>query len=266
MIARQNIVKRKLRSLALWVFAYLENSGTADFDTNGEKQFIEDLFGHLRRVDQGNVVFFDIGANIGEYTQMLLEKAYSLKDAVEIHVFEPTQSCFKVITSKYRDVKEVILNNKAVSNSNGTAEIFYDALESTFASLHKRNLDAYSINMNRSEIVETIRLDAYVEKKGINHIHFLKIDIEGHEMAAFEGLGSYLNGDFIDFVQFEYGGANLDSHTSLMELYALFEKAGFVMTKVMRNGLDIRPYKPWMENFQYANYVAISRKIVDGLR
>ena len=85
-------------------------------------------------------------------------------------------------------------------------------------------------------------------------------------MAAFEGLGSYLNGDFIDFVQFEYGGANLDSHTSLMELYALFEKAGFVMTKVMRNGLDIRPYKPWMENFQYANYVAISRKIVDGLR
>ncbi len=245
MIARQNIVKRKLRSLALWVFAYLENSGTADFDTNGEKQFIEDLFGHLRRVDQGNVVFFDIGANIGEYTQMLLEKAYSLKDAVEIHVFEPTQSCFKVITSKYRDVKEVILNNKAVSNSNGTAEIFYDALESTFASLHKRT---------------------YVEKKGINHIHFLKIDIEGHEMAAFEGLGSYLNGDFIDFVQFEYGGANLDSHTSLMELYALFEKAGFVMTKVMRNGLDIRPYKPWMENFQYANYVAISRKIVDGLR
>ena len=37
------------------------------------------------------------------------------------------------------------------------------------------------------------------------------------------------------------------------------------VAKVMRDGLDVRPYQPWMENFQYANYVAISRKIVAGL-
>lgn len=42
--------------------------------------------------------------------------------------------------------------------------------------------------------------------------------------------------------------------------------AGFVMTKVMRKGLEVRPYKPWMDNFQYANYVAVSRRIVPELQ
>lgn len=50
-----------------------------------------------------------------------------------------------------------------------------------------------------------------------------------------------------------------------MELYVLFEDAGFVVAKIMRKGLEIRSYKPWMDNFQYGNYVAISKKKVDKL-
>ena len=119
--------------------------------------------------------------------------------------------------------------------------------------------------MNQSEIVETTPLDIYIKENSIEHINFLKIDIEGHEMAALLGIGGYFSGDFIDFIQFEYGGSHLDSHTSLMELYILFEKSGFKMSKIMPKDLDIRPYSPWMDNFQYANYVAISANIVDRL-
>lgn len=266
MITRQNYVLRKLRTLALRMFSYLDNNGTADFDTNGEKKFVDDLFQYVAQAEPGRGVFFDVGANIGEYTQMLLDKSSSLRVAPEIHVFEPTKSCFEVVTKKFGHADHVVLNQKAVSNSAGAVEIYYDAEKSALASLHKRNLAAYAVELDRSEMVETVRLDAYIEAKGIKHIHFLKIDIEGHEIAAFEGLGAYLTADFIDFVQFEYGGANLDSHTSLMDLYTLLEKAGFVMTKVMRNGLEVRPYKPWMDNFQYANYVAISQKILKKLK
>jgi hypothetical protein len=85
-------------------------------------------------------------------------------------------------------------------------------------------------------------------------------------LAVLEGLGSYLRGDFIDFVQFEYGGTNLDSHTRLMDFYLLFEQSGFKVAKIMPKGLDIRPYNPWMDNFQYANFVAISTKIIDRLK
>ncbi|MFZ4854984.1 MAG: FkbM family methyltransferase [Desulfuromonadaceae bacterium] len=266
MITREKSLYRKLRTLALRTFLSLDNSGTADFDTNGEKKFVEKLFDFVACSEQGHAVFFDIGANVGEYTEMLLEKSSKLPTAPEIHVFEPTSSCFGVITAKFSARDNVVLNNLAVSSSADEVEIYFDAEQSTLASLHKRNLEAYSIKLNRSETVTTIRLDTYIERRGITHIHFLKIDIEGHEIAAFEGLGHYLSGDFIDFVQFEYGGANLDSHTNLMDFYALFDKAGFVITKVMRKGLEARPYKPWMDNFQYANYVAVSKKIIDELK
>jgi hypothetical protein len=112
---------------------------------------------------------------------------------------------------------------------------------------------------------EKISLDTaanYIEKKGLKHIDFVKIDVEGHELSAFKGFAEFLNSDFIDFLQFEYGGANLDSKTSLMEIYQLLEERGFRIAKMMPKGLEIRTYKPFMENYQYANYVAISTEML----
>jgi hypothetical protein len=42
----------------------------------------------------------------------------------------------------------------------------------------------------------------------------------------------------------------------------MLESAGFVVAKMMPKGLDIRVYQPWMDNFQYSNYVAVSKNIV----
>jgi len=122
----------------------------------------------------------------------------------------------------------------------------------------------YNIDMKQSERIKTMRLDGFIMHDGIDHIHLLKIDVEGHELSVLSGLGEYLRPDFIDFIQFEYGGANLDSHSSLMDLYAVFEKAGFVVAKIMPSGLEIRSYRPNMENFQCANYVAVSSAIMDS--
>lgn len=262
MIVKQNILKKVARSLSLYIFSWVENNNNYNFSANGEKAFVENAIKYLNRNNAGEIVIFDIGANTGEYTAKLIEISNCIKGEAEIHIFEPAQSCFNILMEKFSKTSGLFLNKKAVSKINGTAEIFYDKPLSGLASLYKRNLQAYSISMDHSEIVETIRLDSYIEKKGINHINLLKIDIEGHEMAAFEGLGSCLNGDFIDFVQFEYGGANLDSHTSLIDLYDLFERSGFKLAKVLPGGLELRLYKPWMDNFQYANYVAISNKVV----
>ena len=108
-----------------------------------------------------------------------------------------------------------------------------------------------------------IKLDQYIQERKIEHIHLLKLDIEGHELFGLRGLGEYLKGDFIDYIQFEYGGANLDSKTSLMELYSLLINNGFKIAKVMKGGLKIQDYSPLRENFQYSNYVAISKRILN---
>jgi hypothetical protein len=50
---------------------------------------------------------------------------------------------------------------------------------------------------------------------------------------------------------------------SFLIFFSLLEEKGFCIAKILRKGLELRRWKPYMENFQYSNYVAISNKILN---
>ncbi len=268
MFIQENLIRKKLRSLGLHIFKRIENIGNANFSTNGEEVFIHNLFRSFNTLNSDNdqITIFDIGANVGNYTNMLLKRNKQYAKNLTIYCFEPTKAAYEELKRKHGNKSNIYIEKTAISNQNGETEIFYDEEKSGFASLYKRNLGAFSIYLNKSERVETIRLDSFIKEKQTEHIHFLKIDIEGHELKAFEGMGDYLHYEFIDFIQFEYGGANLDSHTSLMEFYDLFTRRKFTIAKIMPSGLLIRDYEYFMDNFIYANFVAISNKVLNRIR
>jgi FkbM family methyltransferase len=255
-------IKSKFQSIFFTLFNRLENNNNAEFSSNGEEHFLNEYFSSL----SGNVTLFDIGGNIGGYSDILVEQCGKQKLNYTIHIFEPTQSCFSILQKKFSDNHHIRLNNAGVSDSETTAEIFYDAEKSGFASLYQRDLSFMDVQLNIKENISLIRLDEYLVKNAIGVIDFLKIDIEGHELAAFRGMGAFLSGEHIKAIQFEYGGANLDSGTTLRELYSVLEQAGFVLAKIMKNGIEVRPYLTRMENYQYSNYVAFSKKFFPSLR
>ena len=76
-------------------------------------------------------------------------------------------------------------------------------------SLYKRRLEGLDISYNKIEQIKIITLDAYVLENDISHIDFLKIDIEGHELAVIHGAEAMLKRKAIDYIQFEYGVAGL---------------------------------------------------------
>ena len=47
-----------------------------------------------------------------------------------------------------------------------------------------------------------------------------------------------------------------------MEIYNFLNDRGFKIAKMMPNGLELR-YNPYMDNFNYANYVAISSRVLE---
>lgn len=252
----------RARSISFTLFNRIENNNNANFSSNGEERFLHELFERF----SGPVVLFDIGGNIGGYSEILVGECRRRSMKYTLHVFEPTASCFEILRSKFNDDPDVHLNNVGVSNVAGAREIFYDVEKSGFASLYQRNLESLNVEMKQKEAISLIRLEEYLSSNGVSGIDFLKIDIEGHELHAFEGMGKYLHGDFIKVIQFEYGGANLDSRTNLLDLYTLLTSRGFVICKIMRNSIEQRNYQSWMDNFQYANYLAVSKQFYPLLK
>ncbi len=260
MFSQPGLFRKVLKRGLLRLFSVIENNNNCYFSTNGEMLFLESLLDYFSGAEQ--IVVFDVGANVGDYSHMFVDEANKRKIKYSLHVFEPTMKCFLTLQERFGGITSIVLNRKALSDQDGILGIYYDKAQSGLASLHKRNLSYYNIEMSESEKVEAISAENYIRTNTVKHINFLKIDVEGHELKVLHGFGGYLSGSFIDFIQFEYGGANLDSHTSLMEIYYFLQNRGFTLTKIMVNGLEVREYFPYMDNFSYANYVAISNSII----
>jgi FkbM family methyltransferase len=236
----------------------LENTGDGDFTKNGELSFLQSLAVDYK---SKNFIFFDIGANIGEYTEMVLNNFKN--DSVEAHLFEPQKSCFLKLENLFRQ-KRVRLNNFGLSDSSHTSKLYKDHDQSGLASLYQRDLRYYNLQLSEAENIKLEVASTYISNHAIKKINLIKIDVEGHEIAALTGFGSFLNSDNVDYIQFEYGGANLDSKTSLLDLFNFFTERGFWVCKMMKHSLVKQTYHPRFENFMYQNWVAVSPRVLDS--
>lgn len=258
-INKQNRYKDAVVRKLLGLTYRLENVGVGDMRHSGEMSFIDGISTYYK----GPIVFFDIGANLGDYTEALKKKRNNSSD--QYHLFEPQKKCIETLKSKSQASNNVVLNNIGLSDKQGEATIYKDSEKSGLTSLYKRNLDYYKLKMDIEEKIILDTAENYIRKSGVKKINLVKIDVEGNEIKTLHGFGEYLNGDFIDFIQFEYGGANIDSHTNLLDFYNLLEPKGFTICKIMKKHLEHREYDPRLENFICQNYVAVSNTIFGSL-
>lgn len=251
------IVKQKryiylLKKILRKILNMIDNNNNCNIKTNGELRFTRDI-----KKNYKTLTVFDIGANLGEYSSEFLDCS-----DVFVHLFEPQVKCFNALLDKFKNNNSFILNNFGVSSSNKEAILYSDVEGSGLASLYERNVDSFNVKMDKTEKVILKRMDEYINTKNISKINLVKIDVEGHEMEVLKGFGSYLDSNFIDYIQFEYGGANIDSHVNLADFYKLFSDGGFVMCKIKRNDLEVVKYDQILEDFSYQNWVAVSKNIV----
>lgn len=259
MYVKLSRIRKKIREYGKFMFDSIENNNNTDFEKNGEAVFLENLFKYWSKNNR-HVVVFDVGSNTGEYLKMIKKNIIKYNICAEVHAFEPMKSAYQLLEKKYSD-KMFILNNFGASDCSETVTLYFDKLNSGLASIYKRSLDFFGISLDLSETIDVVRLDQYVVKKQISHIDYIKFDVEGHELFALKGLGELLKNQSIDFIQFEYGGANLDSKTYLKDLFEIFEKSKYRVAKILPRGIEERKYHPFMENFSYSNFVAISSKV-----
>lgn len=258
MIITESWLHRKFRSLLIRLFTRIENEGNIDFSTNGESYFLDALtqFYANNKTLGDPLELFDIGANQGEFSDLLRK---CMGKVARIHAFEPNEALCIQMQSRFRNDPSIQINQMGVASTESIRVLYSDMDGSPLGSFIQRDAVSTGLKFSVLTQVPTIRLDSYIERMGINHIDFIKIDTEGYEFEVIDSLGCYLDSNFIDFVQFEYGGTSLDAGVSLRKFFTRFEGGGFVVAKIMRYGLMVRPYATWMDDFRYANFVAIAR-------
>jgi FkbM family methyltransferase len=219
----------------------------SDSVTNGEWWLLKSILPRLR----GGVVF-DVGANVGEWTRHCL----GVTPDLNVHMFEPSAFTFKKLRESEWPLT-VSLNNYGLGERDEQLLLHIAGDGSGLNSIHQRNGVKYA-ETNASEAINIRTIDGYCKDNNINQIDFLKIDVEGHELAVLKGAGNLLKGGKIGLIQFEYGGCNLDSRVFLLDIWRLLESHGYIVGKLYPKGIFMfDKYEQQLETFKYANYVAM---------
>lgn len=259
MVREQSPLWRKIvRTLGRQIFRLAENNDDPRLECNGERWLLRELLRAHAAGEESRrpFVVFDAGANAGDYTRLVLREAQSVGCMVEVHAFEPAPACLEILRREFGASSAVRIVGVALTDRTGEASLHGGKAGSSQASLVARG--GADTDPAGTITVPLLRLGDYLEKQAIAHVDFLKLDVEGAELAALRGLMERLRPDVIDAVQFEYGGTAIDAGTTLRDLYRLLGGRGYMLAKLFPAAIEAREYRPWMEHYAYANYVALS--------
>ena len=225
---------------------YYENVNW-DFRINGESNVLKKLSG------QDFSCIFDVGANWGEWSII----AHKMFPDAAINSFEIIQSTAQELRNKMRLRPNIIVNDFGLLDETKDIEVNYYPKKDSTSSIFESKLAPIIHEEGRKIICKVMTGDSYVEDRCIEHIDFLKIDVEGSEEKVLKGFSKMISRGKIDIIQFEYSMRNILSHFLLYDFYSLLVPYGYKIGKIFPDYVDFRDYSFWDENFYMSNFLAV---------
>ncbi|MBA4147025.1 MAG: FkbM family methyltransferase [Verrucomicrobia bacterium] len=137
----------------------------------------------LETLAETGETFFDIGANIGFFSLAL----GTLHPRLRIISFEPNPKNYATFQKNIsvNQAQNIRCEPYAISDSTGSATLHLSESDMS-ASLTENFQPDYTVQTDSIE-VQTCSMDDYIEQNPIAGSAFIKVDIEGHEQAFFDG-------------------------------------------------------------------------------
>jgi FkbM family methyltransferase len=199
------------------------------------------------------LTLFDVGANVGHYS-LLLADVFGSRAA--IHSFEPSHSTFQKLVSNVGTRPNIVPHNFGFGDKDASVTLYACSEQSGLASVYKRRLDHFNLAMDAAETVELRTADDFCQGQRIQQVHLMKLDVEGNEMKVLQGASGLLSSGNVRFIQFEFGGCNIDSRTFFQDFYYLLH-GQYAIYRIVRDGLcPVGQYRETCEAFLTTNYLA----------
>lgn len=201
-------------------------------------------------------ICIDVGGNVGDYSRALLKQF----PGCQVIIFEPSQKNVDILNGAFYANDRVSIEPVALSNNSGFSTLFSDTYGSALALLTKRNLNQLQIPFEVTEKVKIEKFENFwVEKLDSSRIDFLRLDVEGHELAVLQGCGEALKK--LKVIQFEFGGTQIDTRTFFKDFWELFAENNFELFRIGPLGLTkIQNYDESEECFMLTTDLAKNLK------
>lgn len=226
-------------------------AGYNDLEHTGEKQLLE----FLAKKDVQINTLFDVGANDGTYSLLLSE----IFPKANIHAFEPVPDTYQAAEKALKDKPNVALHQLGLYKENCTLDIYNDSdnPNNQISSVYAEGLvDFYATTALHKLKIEVKTLDSFCEENGIRSIDFIKIDVEGAELAVLQGAEKMIRNNGLRIVQFEFNDFNISSRTFMQDFYKLLK--GYRFFRITGKGLvNMGAYSTDHEIFKYQNILAV---------
>jgi FkbM family methyltransferase len=252
-IHRRNKLADAINRMALSLHKGFENLDY-DYEKNGE-------FDVLRKISNTLVVetIFDVGANIGNWTI----NAAKIFPNARIYSFEIVESTYKSLKNNCIDYHNVNVFNFGLSHKKDKIDVYYSPDDSGAATGIKDF--SHKFHGRKVQIVSGVTISGqdFCENNDIDHIDFLKIDVEGFEPNVLRGFSNMLERGAIQIIQFEYGYINIKTNFLLRDFYELLKKYNMQIGKIYPNYVEFKAYDYKDENFMGPNYLAVHNDLHD---
>jgi FkbM family methyltransferase len=168
-----------------------------------------------------NAVVWDVGANIGYFTQKFAEK---VGVNGQVFAFEPAQSSYLSLVDNCSGYKNVFCKNFALSNKSGSLSFRDSGIENDPTN---GLVDHDSPNVIKVTVVSG---DELVKTESVPIPNIVKIDVEGYEFEVIEGMREILKNSLLKKIFMEVHFLELNKRgleTAATDIVKAIVESGF---------------------------------------
>jgi FkbM family methyltransferase len=214
-------------------------------NSSGENFFIKEILSK-----ENPEVCIDIGANVGNFTLLLLKETNST-----VYSFEPLPNPFRELTLRTsRFGERSICVNKGVGEANSMLTIHYSDESTTHASFSAEVKGVPYVSNEKSECIEVVSLDSFLSNIEIPSVDFIKIDTEGFEFEVIKGALRTVEKFKPKFIQIEFNWHQLFRQNNLYTFACILKD--YDLYQLLPNGWIKRdPIDPLCNIYFFSNFV-----------